>query len=205
MAPKHRRALVVILVATVAVAGTIVITTWNRQKTQPAPAGDELETAIMQPYGWSGSKSIGTRFTDGLIHLRISPNNAEPIKIISVTPIMDNDTTLRVVGVLARVVPDMLPAGHEVGWFQQDKEFPPADHDNSGGIDPRGLLVQNSERGDDFSVEFQIGYDVVGNGKTSRSGVEVVYQYQGKTRRFVIPSHLSICAPASVKCSPEDD
>ncbi|WP_436532638.1 hypothetical protein [Actinoplanes sp. HUAS TT8] len=191
-----------IVVAVVAVAAAIVITVWNREKSQ---SGDELDTEGMRPYGWSGSKSVGTRFTDGLIHLKLSPNNAESIKVISVTPIMDNDTTLRVVGVLARVVPDMLPADHEVGWFQQDKGFPPADHDNSGGIDPRGLLVQNTARRDDFSVEFQIGYDVVGNGKTSRSGVEVVYQYQGKTKRFVIPSHLSICAPATVKCSPEDE
>jgi hypothetical protein len=210
LAPKRKRALAVILGATVAVAVAIVIAAWNRQEPQPgngayAPPGDELDTADMLPYGWSGSKSVGTRFTDGLNYLQISPNIAGPIRIISVTPLLDNDATLRVVGVLARVVPDMLPAGHQTGWFQQDNGFPPASHDNSGGRDPRDLVVQNSAHSDDVAIEFQIGFDVVGNGKSSKIGVEVVYQYEGKTRRFVIPSHLSICAPASVKCSPEGE
>ncbi|GAA4605637.1 hypothetical protein GCM10023107_72820 [Actinoplanes octamycinicus] len=207
---ESKRALVVILVAAVAVAVGIVIATWNGEKPQSgeaafAPPGDELDLAKMRPYGWSGSKSVGTRFTDGLNYLQISPNIAGPIRIVSVAPLLDNNETLRVVGVLARVVPDMLPAGHQSGWFQQDDGFPPASRDNSGGRDPRDLVVDNAGHGDDVAVEFQIGFDVVGNGKSNKVGVAVVYQYEGKTRRFVIPSHLSICAPASVTCAPADE
>jgi hypothetical protein len=116
---------------------------------------------------------------------------------------MDNDTTLRVVGVLARVVPDMLPPHYQTGWFEEDKGFPPQSHDSGGGRDPHNFIVRQPRPGDDLDVEIQIGFDVVGNGKTSKRGVEVIYQYQGKVKRVVIPSHLSICAPASVKCSPD--
>ncbi|MBB4747723.1 hypothetical protein KZ829_40565 [Actinoplanes hulinensis] len=207
MALKIKRALAVALLAAVAVAVAIVV--GNRQKPHPvkvayATPGNELDTAKMLPYGWSGSKSVGTRFTDGLNYLQISPDIEGPIEIVSVTPLLDNEATIRVVGVLARVVPDMLPAGHQSGWFQQDQGFPPASPDNSGGRDPRGLVVQNPGHRDDLTVEFQIGFEVVGDGKSSKNGVEVVYRHEGETKRFVIPSYLSICAPISVKCSPED-
>ena len=88
------------------------------------------------------------------------------------------------------------------GWFQQDKGFPPESRDSAGGRDPHNLLVRQAKPGDSLAVEIQIGFDVVGNGTSTKRGVEVVYQYEGETKRFVIPSHLTVCAPASAKCAP---
>jgi hypothetical protein len=201
-----RRTLALAMILAVAVGITAVV--WVRQghrggRPAYAAPGDEVSTAGTAAYGWSGSKRVGTRFTDGLNYLRISPKATGPIKLLSVTPLMDNDTTLRVVGVLTRVVPDMLPPNHQTGWFEEDKGFPPQSYDSGGGRDPHNFIVRQPKPGDDLNVEIQIGFDVVGNGKTNKRGVEVIYQYEGKVKRVVIPSHLSICAPASVKCSPD--
>ena len=168
--------------------------------------GAELDLTDLTPYGWSGSKSAGTRFTDGLNYLWISSNATSSIKIVSVTPLIDNRQTLKVVGILARVIPDMLPRGHKTGWFQQDKGFPPSSYDNTGGRDPCGLIVRKPQPGEkNLGVEFQVGFDVTGNGKSSKTGVEVIYEYKGKMKRVIIPSHLSICVPATIKCSPKGE
>lgn len=89
-------------------------------------AGEELRTD-QAPYGWQTSKDVGTRFTDGLNLITVTPQARGPLRLISATPIMDDEgRAVRVIGVRARVNPDMLPPGSDVGSFQEAPGFPPA-------------------------------------------------------------------------------
>jgi hypothetical protein len=168
------------------------------------PAGDELVLTKMAPYGWSGSMAVGTRFTDGLNFMPIAATAKGPLTLLSVTPIMDDGKTLRVLGVLARITPDMLPPNYQTGWFESAKDFPPTDYDATGGVDPSGLVVPVPPAGDQVNVELQVGFEVVAAGKSNKRGVRVQYEYQGHKHEVVVPGHLSICAPASVKCAAQD-
>jgi hypothetical protein len=166
------------------------------------PAGDEL--AKMNPYGWSASMAVGTRFTDGLNFMPIAPTAQGTIRLLSVTPIMDGGPALKVLGVLARVTPDMLPPNFETGWFEWAHDFPPTDYDAGGGVDPIGFVVPVSPRDQQVDLELQIGYEVVATGKSNKRGVKVRYEYEGRVHEVVVPSHLSICAPVTAKCVAED-
>ena len=39
---------------------------------------------------------------------------------------------------------------------------------------------------------------------SNRAGVEVIYEYEGVRKRAVIPSHLTICAPANAPCEAQE-
>lgn len=56
-------------------------------------------------------------------------------------------------GVLARVTPDMPPRGFQNGWLQSVQGVPPKDHDATGGVPPKGLVVQAPKPRDDRDVE----------------------------------------------------
>jgi hypothetical protein len=170
----------------------------------PAAAGKELRLEGIGSYGWYGSKDVGERFTDGLNHITVTSEAEGPIRLVSAKPLMDDGPTLRVLGVLARVVPDMLPAQRETGWFQDEPGFPPTSPDATGGVAVTGLTVRPPSVGENLQIEIQIGYEVVAEGRSTRSGVELIYEYGGETRRAVIPSHLAICAPTGVDCPPSD-
>jgi len=207
--PSHQRRssplLLSAALAVILVAGGIAAWRWGviSHAIMPLPAGNELITADLQPYGWDGSMNVGSRFTDGLNNIRVSDKAKGPLRIVAAKPIESNGQTLKVIGVLARVKPDMRPKGWKDGWFQSAPGFPPTENDSAGGVDPQGLIVRVPKPGELLELEIQIGYEVVAAGKSNRRAVEVEYEYQGQLRRLVIPSHLSICAPASVKCSPE--
>jgi hypothetical protein len=168
------------------------------------PAGDELELEKMSAYGWSESMAVGTRFTDGFSFISVSPAAKAPIRLLSVTPVMDDGKALKVLGVLARITPDMLPPHYEDGWFQLAAGFPPTDHDATGGADPGGLVVRVPRAGEELEIELEIGYEVVAPGKSNRKGVRVRYEYEGRTHEYTARSHLSICAPATTRCEAED-
>jgi hypothetical protein len=107
---------------------------------------------------------------------------------------------LKVLGILARISPDMLPANSQTGWFESADDFPPSGPDNGGGVDPRGLVVRTPTGDDTVDVEVMIGFEVVVAGKSNKHGVRVQYSYRGRTHEWVIPSHLTLCAPAEVSC-----
>ena len=54
-------------------------------------------------------------------------------------------------------------------------------------------------------IEIQIGYEVVAPGRSTRRGVELVYEYEGAVHKALIPSYLEICAPSTVDCDTELD
>lgn len=166
--------------------------------------GPELDANQGGSYGWHKAMAVGTRFTDGLNHLELSGAVTSPLQIISITPLMDGGPTLRVLGTRVRVIPDMLPKDSEVGWFEYVPEYPPKEPFAAGGVSPEGFQVRATNGDDDMSVEVQIGYEVVANGTSNRSGVEVVYEYEGVRKRVVIPSHLTICAPANAACKAQN-
>lgn len=170
----------------------------------PAVAGKELGLEGTGSYGWYASKDVGERFTDGLNHITVTSEAEGSIRLVSAKPLMDDGPTLRVLGVLARVVPDMLPAQRESGWFQDEPGFPPSSPDATGGVAVAGLTVRQPAVGENLQIEIQIGYEVVAEGRSTRSGVELIYEYGGETRRAVIPSHLAICAPSGADCPPND-
>lgn len=118
---------------------------------------------------------------------------------------MDNGGSVRVIGILARINPGMLPPGSEVGSFQEAPEFPPALPHAAGAVPVEGLIVQPPKRGEDRWIELQIGYEVVAPGRSARRGVELVYEYEGARHKAVIPSYLAVCAPSTAMCEPEYD
>jgi hypothetical protein len=118
---------------------------------------------------------------------------------------MDSRKTLKVIGVLARIVPDMLPPGHRTGGFQESDGFPPTYADAAGGVPVNGLTVYPPAAGAHRWIEIQIGYEVVAPGRSAKRGVELIYEYQGRRYRKVIPSYVAICAPATASCQPEYD
>jgi hypothetical protein len=144
--------------------------------------------------------AVGTRFTDGLIHVELSGASTSPLTIVSVTPLMDQGPALRVLGTRVRLIPDSLPKDPENGWFEFLYGFPPKEAYALGGVAPEGFQVPPTNGNDEKSVEIQIGYDVVAPGEANRAGVEVIYEYEGVRKRVVIPSHLTICAPANAPC-----
>lgn len=81
------------------------------------PPRNELKTPA--PYGWRTSKDVGTTFTDGLNLITVTPQARGPLRLISAKPLMDDGGTVRVIGVLARVNPDMLPPGSKIGYHSR--------------------------------------------------------------------------------------
>jgi hypothetical protein len=185
--PRVAAALVVIVVAVVL---------YHRRG--PRPAGPELARQD-GAYGWSESFAVGTTFTDGLNLITVTDKANGPLTLISATPLAP-DGILKVLGERARVVPDMLPKGFESGWFPHVDGFPPTTGDAAGGVTVKGLVVLPSKPGEDRWIEFQIGYQVTAPGRSTRTGVQLLYNYDGQTRRAVIPSHLTISAPAKTAC-----
>jgi hypothetical protein len=189
------------LVATVSVLPVAGCTSPQQQPDKsPQAPGPEIDANQGGAYGWHKAMAVGTRFTDGLNHLELSGAATSPLTIVSITPLMDDGPTLRVLGTRIRVIPDMLPRNSEVGWFEFLDGFPPKEPFAAGGVAPEGFQVRATNGDDDMSVEVQIGYEVVAAGVSNRAGVEVVYEYEGVRKRAVIPSHLTICAPATAAC-----
>ena len=143
-------------------------------------------------YGWSAAMPVGSRFTDGLNFMTVAEG---PLTIISITPLMDAGPALKVVGTMARIVP-------KIGWFDSAKGFPPIGAEYAGGVE--GLQVKAPAKGQTVDVEIMIGFEVVAPGRSSKHGVRVRYSYRGTTREWIMPSHLTLCAPAKVKCPAED-
>lgn len=169
---------------------------------EPEPPGDELQMDGTA-YGWHVSKDVGSIFTDGLNTVTVTSQARGPLRLIAARPLMDDGGAVRVIGILARVNPDMLPAGFHVGGFQDSPGFPPTLNDAAGAVPVEGLIVRPPKEGEQRWIELQIGYEVVAPGRSARRGVELVYEYEGVQHKAVIPSFLAICAPATATCQPE--
>jgi hypothetical protein len=170
----------------------------------PLPPGDELDLGQNAAYGWYASKDVGSVFTDGLNVVQVMPQARGRLRLISARPLMDGGT-MRVIGILARVNPDMLPTGFNAGGFQDSPGFPPSLRDAAGAVPVNGLVVYPPKPGQHRWIELQIGYEVVAPGRAARRGVELIYEYGGVRHKVVIPSCLAVCAPATVTCQPEYD
>lgn len=165
--------------------------------------GEELKAD--NSYGWQASKDVGTVFTDGLNIATLSTKGRGPLRLISARPLMDGGKTVKVIGVLARIIPDMLPPDYHSGGFQQSEDFPPSYRDAAGGVAVNGLTVYPPASGERRWIEIQIGFEVVAPGRSAKRGVELIYEYQGHRYRKVIPSYVAICAPATAPCQSEYD
>lgn len=187
------------LIGVLAVVAGVAVTYFQTGRIhEPGP---ELDADQGGAYGWHEAMDVGTVFTEGLIHIALSGKSTSPITIISVTPLLDDGPALRLLGTKVRVVPDMLPPDSELGWFEYLKGFPPSEKYATGGVDPVGFQVRAANGDHEMSVEIQVGYEVVAAGTSNRAGVEVVYEYEGVRKRVVIPSYLTICAPATGPCT----
>jgi hypothetical protein len=192
-----RRRVWIPVVAAALVVAVVAVVLFVRRG--PGPAGPELARNDGS-YGWSGSFAVGDTFTDGLNLITVTDKATGPLTLISAKSLNAKGDSLELLGERARVIPDMLPAGYQTGWFQHVPGFPPTSGDAAGGVPVEGLVVQPSKPGEDRWIEIQVGYRVKAPGRYVRAGVEVVYSYGGKTFRTVIPSHVAICAPAPVAC-----
>ncbi|MDG4762107.1 hypothetical protein [Micromonospora sp. WMMD710] len=184
-------------------AGLVVIGCLASDGTGVNPPGEEFDVS-QGAYGWWAAKDVGTTFTDGINAITVSPQARGPLRLISARPLMDGGGTLRVVGILARINPDMMPP-KAPGSFQVAPGFPPTMPRAAGAVPVEGLIVQAPKQGEVRWIELQIGYEVVATGRSARRGVELVYDYEGARHRVVIPSYLAICAPSTVTCEPEYD
>jgi hypothetical protein len=52
-------------------------------------------------------------------------------------------------------------------------------------------------------LELQIGYEVVEEGRSTRRGLYLTYEYQSTRRRVFIPSYAAWCSPMTVACDRE--
>jgi hypothetical protein len=168
------------------------------------PPGDELKTN-QGSYGWHTSKDVGVTFTDGLNLVTVTPAARGPLRLISAKPLMDDGGSVRVIGILARINPGMLPPDSHVGSFQEAPGFPPEVNHAGGGMPIKGLVVEPPKQGEDRWIELQIGYEVVASGRSVRRGVELVYEYEGARHKVFIPSYVAVCAPSTAICQPEYD
>lgn len=168
------------------------------------PPGDELKTN-QGSYGWYTSKDVGVTLTDGLNLVTVTPAARGPLRLISAKPLMDDGGSVRVIGILARINPGMLPPDSHVGSFQEALGFPPEVAHAAGGVPVEGLVVQPPRQGEDRWIELQIGYEVVAPGRSVRRGVELVYEYEGARHKVFIPSYVAVCAPSTAICPPEYD
>lgn len=80
---KSRRLLLAGLLAFVvlAAAGLLIWRQTARRSAGVLPPGNEVEVAKMNPYGWSASLAVGTRFTDGLNFIPVSPTAKGPLRL----------------------------------------------------------------------------------------------------------------------------
>ncbi|GAB3350127.1 hypothetical protein GCM10027452_19820 [Micromonospora halotolerans] len=131
------------------------------------PPGDELKDQA--PYGWQTSKDVGSTFTDGLNLITVTPQARGPLRLISARPLMEGGGSVRVIGILARINPAMLPPGSKVGSFQEAPGFPPTLTHAAGAVPVEGLIVQPPKRGESRWIELQIGYEVVASGRSARA------------------------------------
>lgn len=194
-----RRLIAVITALLVCSAGIVVYLAVRG----PAGAGDEV-IPNDGAYGYDASMAVGHTFTDGLTRIQISSNAQQPLRLISARPIGESGGTLRVVGTLARVIPDMLPTGYKFVGFQELPGFPSTDYSAGGAKPIDGLTVRVPQPAEYLAIQIQIGYEVVAPGRYTRQGVELVYEYEGRQHKAVIPSRAAICAPANVTCTPND-
>jgi hypothetical protein len=197
---RTRRVIAVAAAALVCAAGAVIYVAMRG----PADAGDEV-VAHDGAYGYDASMPVGHTFTDGLTRLQIGNDARGPLRLISARPIEEGGGNLRVLGALARVIPDMLPPGYEWAGFQELPGFPPTDHNAKGAVPVNGLTVRAPKPGEYLDVQIQIGYQVMAPGRYTRRGVELIYEYDGRERRVVIPSRAAICAPANATCTPNDE
>ena len=168
------------------------------------PPGDELRRDPGS-YGWHTSKDVGSILTDGLNLISVTPQARAPLRLISARPLMDSGGAVRMIGILARVNPDMLPPGYKVSAVQSSPGFPPVHPDLAGAVPVNGLIVAPPKPGEPRWIELQIGYEVVAPGRSTRRGVELVYEYEGARHKALIPSYLAVCAPSTATCQPEYD
>ncbi len=189
----RRRLWAALAIALALVAGAVAY-----EVTRTHPGGDELR--LDPAYGWFAAKEVGTIFTDGMTVIPLTSQRRGPLRLISARPLMDDGTALRVVGVLARVLPDMAPAG-TLAVVQDSPGFPSREPQTAGAVAVAGLVVPASTFDTNRSLQLQIGYEVVGPGRSARLGVELIYEHGGFRHRAVVPSHLTICAPAAVACA----
>ncbi|WP_281893968.1 hypothetical protein [Phytohabitans aurantiacus] len=199
-----RKIRILVAVATAGVIAVTAIVVSIYYAVGVRPPGDELKTD-QAAYGWYTSKDVGVTFTDGLNLIRVTPAARGPLRLISAKPLMDDGGSVRVVGILARVNPGMLPPDFKVGSFQQAPGFPPDAPHAAGGMPVEGLIVQPPMRGEDRWIELQIGYEVIAPGRSARRGVELVYEYEGGRHKVFIPSYVAVCAPSTAICPPEYD
>lgn len=128
-----------------------------------------------------------------------------PPFLAEITSMLDDGGVVRVVGVQARIMPDMMPADARVGSVQESPGFPPTNPSLAGAVPVEGLVAQPPKQGEQRWIEIQIGYEVVAPGRSVRRGVELVYEYEGAKHEALIPSYVAYCAPSSASCAQLED
>ncbi|WP_157563141.1 hypothetical protein [Micromonospora chokoriensis] len=162
--------------------------------------GDDV-FAQRSSYGWAGSYDVGYRLTDGVTTIRIGKG---PVTIKSIEPVMHGDSA-RLLGAQVRVLTSTR------GSVMDSEGWPPTHPDLIGAQDPAGLVLPDpgtadpSEHPDGkVDIEILLGYELVGEGRTVRRGVNVTYEIGGRQQKVFLGSYMAVCAPATVQCQIED-
>jgi hypothetical protein len=184
------------------VAVVVVVLVINRvpqsvQRSDSQHPGDDVFPMKVNGISYTYSFDIGVTFTNGTITAEVAKG---PLVIKEVEVVSEGDT-VEVLGVTIRRLSNFTvpPVDIIAGW--------PSAHPGTSTVKPSGFKVPappvSDTPGGRVFLELQIGYKVVGEGRSVRRGLYLTYEYQLSTRRVFIPSYAAWCSPMTVACDPE--
>ena len=165
--------------------------------TGPAQGGDELD--IAESYGATNSYDGGVTFTDGVTIIEVKKG---PIRLISAEPVLSDANPARYLGARVRLLgrPDWIP--HTTA-----EQFPPTNPEMAGSSPVNGFEVSPVAAQERTHIELMFGFEVTGQGRITRRGVNLTYEYGGEKRKAFVPSYLAVCVPKVPvdACAAEDE
>lgn len=144
--------------------------------------------------GFAGVQPLGSRFTNGQVV--VHNQSTSQVVLRSIKPITTG-SGLRYLG--AHVAgPD-----RSIGFVQFYDTFPPED-EGLAGLEPvEGAVLPAGEREKAEGFELLMGYEVVAEGRSTVTGVEVAWTVNGRDQSAVFPSTMAVCTDAATPCEQE--
>jgi hypothetical protein len=112
-------------------------------------------------------------------------------------PIEEGGGTLRVIAAAGPGDPEHAASCYKYVGFQEVRGFPPPTEHQGRGAHRRA--DRSRPRATEYlTIQIQIGYEVEAPGRYNRGGVELVYEYECRQHKAVIPQGAICALPTSV-------